>query len=51
VATEIAAYRERVPVTNLIAWGVPLGLRPDDPLLLRSLERFAREVMPLLRDT
>ncbi len=49
IAREITAYRERVPVTELIAWGVPLGLRPDDPEIVRSLERFAREVMPRFR--
>jgi len=44
VRDEIDAYRERVPVTDLVGWGVPLGLRPDE--MYPSLERFAREVMP-----
>ena len=49
IVREIAAYRERVPVTDLIGWGVPIGLRPDDPDLMQSLERLAREVTPQLR--
>jgi alkanesulfonate monooxygenase SsuD/methylene tetrahydromethanopterin reductase-like flavin-dependent oxidoreductase (luciferase family) len=47
VAEEIAAYRERVPVTDLIAWGAPLGLHPDE--LYPALARFAREVLPRFR--
>ncbi len=47
VAEEIAAYRERVPVTDLISWGAPLGLHPGE--LYPALARFAREVMPHLR--
>ncbi len=48
VIEEIRAYRERVPVTELIMWGVPIGLHPTE--MVPALERFAREVMPHLRD-
>lgn len=47
VIEEIATYRERVPVTELVGWGVPLGLHPGEMYPL--LERFAREVMPRFR--
>ncbi len=47
VAGEIAAYSERVPVTDLVAWGAPLGLHPGE--MYPALERFAREVMPRFR--
>ncbi len=50
IVAALRAYQEQVPVTDIISWGVPLGLRPDDPDLLRSIERFAREVIPALRD-
>jgi alkanesulfonate monooxygenase SsuD/methylene tetrahydromethanopterin reductase-like flavin-dependent oxidoreductase (luciferase family) len=48
IVAEIRTYRERVPVTDLIAWGVPLGLRPDDPELMLSLEQFSQKVVPAL---
>lgn len=48
VAAEIRAYHERLPFTELIGFGVPPGMEPEK--LNPSLERFAREVMPLLAD-
>jgi alkanesulfonate monooxygenase SsuD/methylene tetrahydromethanopterin reductase-like flavin-dependent oxidoreductase (luciferase family) len=48
MAVEIRAYHERLPFTELIGFGVPPGMEPEK--LNPSLERFAREVMPLLRD-
>lgn len=49
IAQGIEAYRQLLPVTDLIAWGQPLGLAADDQALRRSLERFAREVAPRFR--
>jgi alkanesulfonate monooxygenase SsuD/methylene tetrahydromethanopterin reductase-like flavin-dependent oxidoreductase (luciferase family) len=48
VATEMRAYHQRLPFTELIGFGVPPGMEPEK--LNPSLERFARQVMPLLRD-
>jgi alkanesulfonate monooxygenase SsuD/methylene tetrahydromethanopterin reductase-like flavin-dependent oxidoreductase (luciferase family) len=48
VAAEIRAYHERLPFTELIGFGVPPGMEPEK--MYGPLERFAREVMPLLAD-
>ena len=48
VAAAIRAYHARMPITQYIGFGVPPGVEPER--MNASLERFAREVMPLLRD-
>jgi alkanesulfonate monooxygenase SsuD/methylene tetrahydromethanopterin reductase-like flavin-dependent oxidoreductase (luciferase family) len=48
VAAEIRRYHERLPFTQYIGFGVPPGMAPE--AMNASIERFAREVMPLLRD-
>ena len=48
VATAIRAYHTRMPFTQYIGFGVPPGVEPQR--MNASLERFAREVIPLLRD-
>jgi alkanesulfonate monooxygenase SsuD/methylene tetrahydromethanopterin reductase-like flavin-dependent oxidoreductase (luciferase family) len=48
VAAAIRAYHARMPFTQYIGFGVPPGVEPER--MNASLERFAREVMPLLRD-
>jgi alkanesulfonate monooxygenase SsuD/methylene tetrahydromethanopterin reductase-like flavin-dependent oxidoreductase (luciferase family) len=48
VAAAIRAHHARMPFTQYIGFGVPPGMEPA--AMNASLERFAREVMPLLRD-
>jgi alkanesulfonate monooxygenase SsuD/methylene tetrahydromethanopterin reductase-like flavin-dependent oxidoreductase (luciferase family) len=48
VIEQIRAYHARLPFTQLIGFGVPPGVEPE--AMNSALERFAREVMPLLRD-
>ncbi|HZQ35859.1 MAG TPA: LLM class flavin-dependent oxidoreductase [Dehalococcoidia bacterium] len=48
VAAMIREYHRRLPFTQLIGFGVPPGLPPER--MNAALERFAREVMPRLRD-
>lgn len=48
VAAQIRAYHERLPFTQLIGFGVPPGMEPES--MNPALERFAREVIPLLRE-
>jgi alkanesulfonate monooxygenase SsuD/methylene tetrahydromethanopterin reductase-like flavin-dependent oxidoreductase (luciferase family) len=48
VAAAIRAYHARMPFTQYIGFGVPPGMEPA--AMNASLERFAREVIPLLRD-
>lgn len=48
VAEAIRRYHARMPFTQYIGFGVPPGVEPEQ--MNGSLERFAREVMPLLRD-
>jgi alkanesulfonate monooxygenase SsuD/methylene tetrahydromethanopterin reductase-like flavin-dependent oxidoreductase (luciferase family) len=48
VAAAIRAYHARMPFTQYIGFGVPPGTEPA--AMNASLERFAREVIPLLRD-
>jgi alkanesulfonate monooxygenase SsuD/methylene tetrahydromethanopterin reductase-like flavin-dependent oxidoreductase (luciferase family) len=43
----IGRFREFLPVTELMTWGCPPGMRPDE--MRPHLERFARDVMPQLR--
>ncbi|HEY7293627.1 MAG TPA: hypothetical protein VH916_01245, partial [Dehalococcoidia bacterium] len=45
---QIRAYHRRLPFTQLIGFGVPPGMAPER--MNSALERFAREVMPRLRD-
>jgi alkanesulfonate monooxygenase SsuD/methylene tetrahydromethanopterin reductase-like flavin-dependent oxidoreductase (luciferase family) len=47
VETMIRSYHERLPFTELLTFGVPPGLPPEQ--MTASIERFAREVMPRLR--
>lgn len=47
VVEQILAFRERVPFTQLLTFGVPPGMEPQK--MNGALERFAREVMPRLR--
>lgn len=44
---ELSAFIEEYGFTDLVTWGVPPGMRPDQTNA--SLERFAREVAPRLR--
>jgi alkanesulfonate monooxygenase SsuD/methylene tetrahydromethanopterin reductase-like flavin-dependent oxidoreductase (luciferase family) len=46
--TELSAFIAEHGITDLVTWAVPPGLRPEQ--MNRSLERFAREVAPRLRD-
>ncbi|MGH2586459.1 MAG: LLM class flavin-dependent oxidoreductase [Dehalococcoidia bacterium] len=48
VAEQIRAYHQRLPFTQFIGFGVPPGMEPE--AMNPALERFAREVMPLLRN-
>ncbi len=48
VEAQIHAYHQRLPFTQLIGFGVPPGMAPAR--MTPALERFAREVMPRLRD-
>jgi len=45
--TELAAFIREYGLTDLVTWGVPPGMRPDQ--MNHSLERFARDVAPRLR--
>lgn len=47
VAAQIRAYHDRLPFTQLIGFSVPPGMAPEQ--MNPALERFAREVMPKLR--
>ncbi|MFO1062136.1 MAG: LLM class flavin-dependent oxidoreductase [Dongiaceae bacterium] len=44
---QLAAFIAEYGITDIVTWGVPPGLRPDD--MNASLERFARDVAPRLR--
>ncbi len=45
--TELASFIREYGLTDLVTWGVPPGMRPDQ--MSPSLERFARDVAPRLR--
>ena len=45
---ELSAFIAEHGITDLVTWAVPPGLRPEQ--MNRSLERFAREVAPRLRE-
>ena len=45
--TELARFVAEFGVTDVVTWGVPPGVAPE--AMNASLERFASEVMPLLR--
>jgi alkanesulfonate monooxygenase SsuD/methylene tetrahydromethanopterin reductase-like flavin-dependent oxidoreductase (luciferase family) len=45
--TELSRFIAEHGLTDLVTWAVPPGLRPEQ--MSRSLERFAREVVPRLR--
>jgi len=45
--TELAAFIREYGLTDIVTWAVPPGLTPDDTNA--SLERFARDVVPRLR--
>lgn len=44
---ELAAFIREYGLTDVVTWGVPPGMRPDQ--MAPSLERFARDVAPRLR--
>ena len=44
---KLSAFIEEYGLTDLVTWGVPPGMRPDQTT--PSLERFARDVAPRLR--
>jgi len=44
---ELSAFIREYGLTDLVTWGVPPGMRPDQ--MAPSLERFARDVAPRLR--
>ena len=46
--TELSRFIADHEITDLVTWAVPPGMRPTD--MNPSLERFAREVAPRLRD-
>jgi len=43
----LSAFIAEHGITDLVTWGVPPGLRPEQ--MNASLERFARDVAPRLR--
>jgi alkanesulfonate monooxygenase SsuD/methylene tetrahydromethanopterin reductase-like flavin-dependent oxidoreductase (luciferase family) len=45
--TQLAAFIREYGLTDLVTWGVPPGMKPDQ--MAPSLERFARDVAPRLR--
>lgn len=49
VEAMIRSYHQRLPFTQLLTFGVPPGLPPEK--MNGALERFAREVMPRLRES
>jgi len=44
---ELASFIREYGLTDIVTWGVPPGMRPDQ--MAPSLERFARDVAPRLR--
>jgi alkanesulfonate monooxygenase SsuD/methylene tetrahydromethanopterin reductase-like flavin-dependent oxidoreductase (luciferase family) len=44
---ELAAFIREYGLTDIVTWGVPPGMRPEQ--MNHSLERFARDVAPRLR--
>jgi alkanesulfonate monooxygenase SsuD/methylene tetrahydromethanopterin reductase-like flavin-dependent oxidoreductase (luciferase family) len=44
---ELAAFIREYGLTDIVTWGVPPGMRPEQ--MAPSLERFARDVAPRLR--
>jgi hypothetical protein len=47
IVDELSRFRETLPATDLVSWGAPVGMDPDQ--VMPSLERFAAEVMPHFR--
>ncbi len=45
--SELTAFIEEFGITDVLLWGVPPGLAPEE--MNDSLERFAREVAPRVR--
>ncbi|MEE2777805.1 MAG: LLM class flavin-dependent oxidoreductase [Acidobacteriota bacterium] len=45
---ELSRFRDDLPATDIVGWGTPVGMDPDD--VTPHLERFATEVMPHLRE-
>ena len=45
--TELSVFIREYGLTDLVTWGVPPGMRPEQ--MSPSLERFARDVAPRLR--
>jgi alkanesulfonate monooxygenase SsuD/methylene tetrahydromethanopterin reductase-like flavin-dependent oxidoreductase (luciferase family) len=45
--TELAGFIREFGLTDIVTWGVPPGMRPEQ--MAPSLERFARDVAPRLR--
>jgi alkanesulfonate monooxygenase SsuD/methylene tetrahydromethanopterin reductase-like flavin-dependent oxidoreductase (luciferase family) len=48
VAAQIRTYHDALPFTQYIGFGVPPGIEPA--VMNESIERFAKEVIPLLQD-
>ena len=48
IVDELSRFRETLPATDLIGWGAPVGMDPDE--VMPSIERFASEVMPHFLD-
>jgi hypothetical protein len=44
---ELTAFIKEYGITDIVTWAVPPGMRPEQTNA--SLERFAREVAPRLR--
>ena len=47
IVDELSRFREALPATDIIGWGAPVGMDPDE--VTPQLERFAAEVMPHFR--
>ncbi len=46
---ELTAFTQEFGITDVLLWGVPPGLAPEE--MSDNLERFARTVMPRLRES
>lgn len=45
---ELTRFIREYGLTDIVTWGVPPGMRPEQ--MAPSLERFARDVAPRLRE-
>jgi probable F420-dependent oxidoreductase len=48
VVDRLHRVRERLPVTDFVSWGTPVGMEPG--AVRPYLERFAKDVMPQFKD-